>query len=152
VTHFDTRFEAFPLGKKYVHLRLGLILAGEAQTKLIAQYLAENHGVRLQRFEHAHEAVDFVQQKRPQLVIADFERFGAAGIYGLADLMEKADAPVILVVRDVSEWEREQFKALGVCAVFEGTFRVSDLGEEVSLALKRRWRIGSSDRLPVVNV
>jgi DNA-binding response OmpR family regulator len=140
------------LGKKYVHLRLGLILAGEAQTTPIARYLAEYHGVRLQRFEYAHEAMDFVQQKHPQVVIADFTRFGAAGIYGLADLMEKADAPVILVVRDVSDWERQQFKALGVCAVFESTFHVSELGEKVSLALKRRWRIGSSDRLPVVSV
>jgi DNA-binding NtrC family response regulator len=140
------------LGKKYVHLRLGLILAGEKQTTLIAQYLAEHHGVRLQRFEHAHEAQEFVTEKRPQVVIADFERFGAAGIYGLADLMEKGDAPVILVVRDVSEWEREHFKALGVFAVFESSFRVSELGEKVSLALKRRWRIGSSDRLPVVGI
>ncbi|MBZ0134881.1 MAG: hypothetical protein K8I27_00745 [Planctomycetes bacterium] len=140
------------MGKKYVHLRLGLILAGEAQTRLIAQYLVETLQVRLERFEHLHDAVEFANQKRPQVVIADFERFGAAGIYGLADLMEKADAPVILVVRDVSEWEREQFKALGVFAVFEGTFSISVLGEKVELALKRRWRIGSSDRLPVVGV
>lgn len=140
------------MGKQYIHLRLGVILAGERQTALVAEYLAEHHGVRLERFEHAHEAMDFVHDKRPQIVIADFERFGAAGIYGLADIMNEADCPVILIVRDVSEWEREQFKTLGVFAVFEGTFSLSVLGERVSLALKRHWRIGSSDRLPVVGV
>lgn len=140
------------MGKKYVHLRLGLILAGEAQAKLIAPYLAEHYNVRLERFEHVQDASEFLHKKRPQIVIADFERFGAAGIYGLADLMSEADAPVILIVRDVSDWEREQFKALGVFHVFEGTFRTSQLGEKVSLALKRRYRIGSSDRLPVVGV
>ena len=135
-----------------IHLRLGLLLASERQAKLISAPLAENQQVRLQRFEHSHEAMDFVRKKRPQVVIADFERFGAAGIYGLADLMAEADAPVILVVRDISEWEREQFKTLGVVHVFEGDFKVSELGECVALALKRRFRIGSSDRLPTVGV
>lgn len=136
----------------YIHLRLGLLLASERQAELIARPLAEDHSVRLERFEQAHDAMDFVRKKRPQVVIADFERFGAAGIYGLADLMAEADAPVILIVRDVSEWEREQFSALGVVHVFEGTFKVSELGDKVALALKRRFRIGSSDRLPVVSV
>lgn len=136
----------------YVHLRLGLILASEKQATLVAQPLAERLQVRLERFEHAHEALDFARRKRPHIVIADFERFGAAGIYGLADLMAEADAPVILVVRDVSDWEREQFKTLGVFHVFEGNFRLSELCDRVELALKRRWRIGSSDRLPVVSV
>ncbi|MCB9933620.1 MAG: hypothetical protein H6841_09380 [Planctomycetes bacterium] len=136
----------------YVHLRLGLILASEKQASLVAKPLAEKLQVRLERFEHAHEALDFVRSKRPHLVIADFERFGAAGIYGLADLMAEADAPVILIVRDVSEWEQEQFKKLGVFHVFEGSFKLSDLCDRVNHALKRRWRIGSSDRLPVVSV
>ncbi|MCA8914886.1 MAG: hypothetical protein KDB90_05700 [Planctomycetes bacterium] len=136
----------------YVHLRLGLLLASERQAKLVAQPLAEQHQVRLERFEHAHEAMDFVREKRPQVVIADFERFGAAGIYGLADLMSEADAPVILIVRDVSEWEQEQFKTLGVFHVFQGSFKISELCDKVALALKRRFRIGSSDRLPTVGV
>ena len=136
----------------YVHLRLGLLLASERQAKLVAQPLAEQHQVRLERFEHAHEAMDFVRKKRPQVVIADFERFGAAGIYGLADLMAEADAPVILIVRDVSEWEQEQFKTLGVFHVFQGSFKISELCDKVALALKRRFRIGSSDRLPTVGV
>ena len=136
----------------YIHLRLGLLLSSEKQAALIARPLAEEHSVRLERFEQAHDAMDFVREKHPQVVIADFERFGAAGIYGLADLMAEADAPVILIVRDVSEWEREQFKALGVVHVFEGTFKISELGEQVSLALKRRFRIGSRDRLPTVGV
>lgn len=135
---------------KYVHLRLGLILAGEAQADLIIEPISNEHQVRFERFEHAHEAIEFVHEKHPKVVIADYERFGAAGIYGLADFMGEADAPVILIVRDPSQWEREQFEQLGVQAVFEGKFKISELSEQVRIALKKRFRIGSSDRLPVV--
>lgn len=138
--------------RSYIHLRLGVILASEKQASLVARPLAEEYSVRLEQFEQAHDALDFVRKKHPQVVIADYERFGASGIYGLADLMGEADAPVILIVRDVSEWEREQFSALNVFHVFEGSFKISELGEKVTLAMKRRFRIGSSDRLPVVGV
>lgn len=136
--------------KKYVHLRLGLILASEAQAELITEPIANEHQVRFQRFDQAHDAIEFAHEKRPKVVVADYERFGAAGIYGLADFMGEADAPVILIVRDPSEWEREQFEELGVQAVFEGKFKISELSEQVGIALRKRFRIGSSDRLPVV--
>jgi DNA-binding NtrC family response regulator len=138
--------------KKYVHLRHGVIIAREEQAKIVQQPLADHQHLRLEVFEYAADAVEYMRQHTTHVVIADYERFGAAGIHGLAELMSMTDAPVLLFVRDVSEWEREQFKALGVQRVFEARFKLSELAAEVERAIKRRFRIGSSDRLPVVNV
>ena len=55
-------------------------------------------------------------------------------------------------VADVVLPDGEQFKTLGVFHVFQGSFKISELCDKVALALKRRFRIGSSDRLPTVGV
>lgn len=137
---------------KYVHLRYGIILAREEQATVLRQPLVELEQLRLDVFEYTNDAIQAVRKRHPQVVIADYERFGAAGIHGLAELMNEADAPVILFVRDVSEWENEQFGELGVQRVFNAKFKLSELAAEVDKAIKRRRRIGSSDRLPVISV
>lgn len=135
---------------KYVHLRYGIILAKQEQADIIRQPLVELEQLRLDVFEYAADAVQAVRKRQPKVVIADYERFGAAGIHGLAELMAEADAPIILFARDCSDWEKEQFTELGVQRVFGAKFKLSDLAAEVEVAIKRRRRIGSSDRLPVI--
>jgi DNA-binding NtrC family response regulator len=138
--------------RKYVHLRHGVIIAREEQARIVQQPLADAQHLRLEVFEYVSDAIEATRNRTTHVVIADYERFGAAGIHGLAELMASCDAPVLLFVRDVSDWEREQFKALGVQRVFEARFKLSELATEVDRAIKRRFRIGSSDRLPVVSV
>lgn len=137
---------------RYVHLRSGVIIANAKQAEMIREPLADLEQLRLDAFDYVQDALEYINRRHPHVVIADYERFGAAGIHGLAEIMHIADCPVILIVRDVSEWEREQFNALGVHSIFEGKFKLADLAASVDRALKRRRRIGSSDRLPVVSV
>lgn len=137
---------------RYVHLRSGVVIANARQAELIREPLADLEQLRLESFEYVHDALELINRRHPHVVIADYERFGAAGIHGLAEVMHLADCPVILIVRDVSDWEREQFHTLGVHSIFEGKFKLADLAASVDRALKRRRRIGSSDRLPVVSV
>jgi len=134
----------------YVHFRLGVALAEEDKAALISEWLTEVKQLRLVSFPYAQDALDYIAGHRPHLVIADYERFGAAGVHGLANLISHSGCPVILICRDISDWEREQFAILGVHAWFEGKFKLTDLSRAVDSALKRPRRIGSSDRLPVV--
>lgn len=134
----------------YVHLRLGVALAEPDKAALISEWLAEVKQLRLVAFPYVQDALDYIGGHRPHLVIADYERFGAAGVHGLANLIGQCGCPVILICRDISDWEREQFASLGVHAWFEGKFKLSDLSRAVDVALKRRRRIGSSERLPAV--
>lgn len=133
-----------------IHLKHGAIIAKAEQAVLIQTPLINMEQLRLQVFEYVDDALKAFRSRMPRVILADYERFGAAGIHGLADLMAQCHAPLILFVHDVSPWEREQFASLGVQRVFEAEFRLTDLAEEVHIALKRRHRIGSSDRLPVV--
>ncbi len=135
----------------YVHLRYGIILASQQQAEIIRAPLADLRQLRLDVADTVDETLHAIRVREPRLIIADFERFGASGTHGLAELMAACSAPVILFVRDVSQWERDQFAALGVHHVFDEQFRISELAEKVDSALKRRWRIGSSDRLPAVS-
>jgi DNA-binding NtrC family response regulator len=134
----------------YVHLRLGMVIAEDEKAALIAEWLAEIKQLRLEPFAYIQDAMDFVEGHRPHVIIAEYERFGAAGIHGLGQLMGISGCPVILICGDISEWEREQFEVLGVRAWFEHPFDLARLGQAVDGALKIARRIGSSERLPVV--
>lgn len=134
----------------YVHLRLGVVIAQDDKAALISEWLAELKQLRLASFPYVQDALDYAAGHRPHLTIADYERFGAAGVHGLAQYIGQCGCPVILICRDISDWEREQFATLGVHAWFEGQFHLKDLSRAVDSALKRRRRIGSSERLPVV--
>lgn len=134
----------------YVHFRLGVAIAEEDKAALISEWLTELKQLRLVSFPYVQDAIDYIGGHRPHLVIADFERFGAAGVHGLAQVIGTCGCPVILICRDISDWEREQFATLGVHAWFEGTFKLADLSRAVDSALRRPRRIGSSERLPAV--
>jgi DNA-binding response OmpR family regulator len=127
-----------------------MLIAERVQAEAIRAPLADLLQLRLEVLANVDEALEAIRVRGPRVILADFERFGAAGIHGLAELMGSCNVPVILFVRDVSQWEREQFAVLGVQHVFGEHFRVSDLAAQVESALKRRRRIGSSDCLPVV--
>lgn len=133
-----------------MHLRLGVVVAEEEKAALISEWLTEIKQLRLENFPYAHDALDFVAGKRPHVVIVEYERFGAAGVHGLSQLVGLCGCPVILLCGDVSDWERQQFDALGVHAWFEIPFSLPALSKAVDSALKKTRRIGSSDRLPVV--
>lgn len=136
----------------YVHLRLGMLIAEDDKAALISEWLAEIKQLRLEAFAYVRDAMDFVEGHRPHVIIAEYERFGAAGIHGLAQLMGIAGCPVILICGDISDWECEQFEVLGVRAWFENPFNLAHLSQAVDEALKTARRIGSSERLPVVTV
>lgn len=138
--------------RKILRLKHGVAIARSEQAALIAQPLADMSQVKLECFGYLHEARDYMATHRPRVILLDYELCGAAGVFALAELMAEVDAPVILIVRDVSEWEQEQFRGLGVHAVLQSPFRISQLAAVVDTALKRRRRIGSSDRLPPVPV
>jgi DNA-binding response OmpR family regulator len=127
-----------------------MLIAQPAQAEAIRAPLADLLHLRLDVFATVDEALEAIRVRGPRVILADFERFGAAGIHGLAELMGTCNVPVILFVRDVSQWERDQFAVLGVQHVFGEHFRVAELAAQVEYAFRRRRRIGSSDRLPVV--
>lgn len=133
-----------------IHLKHGAIIALAEQAEIIRAPLVDMEQLRLQVFEYLDDALAAFRARTPRVILADYERFGAAGVHGLAELMGACHAPLILFVHDVSDWEREQFAALGVQRVFDAEFRISELADEVRKAMKRRHKIGSSDRLPVV--
>lgn len=134
----------------YVHLRLGIVVAEAERAALISEWLAEVRQLRLMSFRYVQDALDYTEGHRPHVVIAEYERFGAAGVHGLAQFISIGRCPIILVCGDISDWEREQFDILGVHAWFESPFDLPELGKAVDSALKRKRHIGSSDRLPVV--
>jgi DNA-binding NtrC family response regulator len=127
-----------------------MVIAEDEKAALIAEWLAEIKQLRLEPFAYVQDAMDFVEGHRPHVIIAEYERFGAAGIHGLGQLMGIAGCPVILLCGDISDWERQQFEVLGVRAWFENPFDLGRLSLAVDAALKTARRIGSSDRLPVV--
>jgi DNA-binding NtrC family response regulator len=127
-----------------------VVIAEEEKALLISEWLAELKQLRLECFPYVHDAMDFIEGHRPHVIIAEYERFGAAGVHGLSQLVGLCGCPVVLLCGDISEWEREQFTALGIHAWFEHPFDLAQLGQAVGEAIKKTRRIGSSDRLPVV--
>jgi DNA-binding response OmpR family regulator len=125
------------------------LIALPNQAELLLAPLFELKQLRLKVCSTVDEAAQLMRNRSPKIVIADYERFGAAGVDGLADLMARCDAPVILLAREVGQCERQQFVDLGVQRVFVPPFGMSELVTEVDRALKH-GRIGSSDRLPAV--
>ncbi|MHC4841556.1 MAG: hypothetical protein ACYTDT_11500 [Planctomycetota bacterium] len=134
-----------------IKLHLGVIIARDEQSRKIRRPLADMEQLKLKQFEQIHDANEFLMKQSPRVVIVDYELCGASGVYGLAELMSCCECPIILITKDVSDWELEQFKELGVMAVLGARFHIEDLGHKVEQALKFRERLGSSDRLPAVN-
>lgn len=133
-----------------IRLHLGVIVARDEQAGKICKPLADMKLLKLTQFEQIQDANDFLIGQSPRVVIVDYELCGASGIYGLAELMSCCECPIILITRDVSDWETEQFKELGVMSVLGSSFHIEDLADKVQVALKFRERLGSSARLPVI--
>lgn len=134
-----------------IRLHLGVVVARDEQARKISKPLADMEQLKLKVFEALHDANDFLMEQSPRVVIVDYELCGASGIYGLAELMSCCECPIVLITRDVSDWELEQFKELGVMAVLGSRFHIEDLCSKVEQALKFRQRLGSSDRLPAIS-
>ncbi|MDC1141914.1 hypothetical protein OAU50_02380 [Planctomycetota bacterium] len=134
-----------------IRLHLGVIVARDEQARKIRRPLADMEQLKLKQFVQIHDANDFLMKQSARVIILDYELCGASGIYGLAELMSCCECPVILITKDCSEWELQQFEELGVMAVLGARFHIEDLGVKVEQALKFRERLGSSDRLPIVN-
>ncbi len=134
-----------------IRLHLGVVVARDEQAIKIRKPLADMEQLKLRVFGALRDASDFLVEHSPRVVIVDYQLCGAAGVYALAELMSCCECPIILITRDVSDWELEQFKELGVMAVLGSRFHIEELCSKVELALKFGEQLGSSGRLPAVS-
>jgi DNA-binding response OmpR family regulator len=123
------------------HLSRALLVASNHQASGISQRLADGAEVQCRAVSTLEEAEAVIEHKPPHIVVLDYALCGAAGVETLSILAQALDAkhiPLVLITPAVSDWELEQFDALGVYASLSNPFRMSELCQLVREATRRK--------------